>query len=144
VPAPLARRPPSPAPFPVLPAPAQRLPTGSAAVVLDTARLDNSGRLHARPLLDSLGWPAGHRVDIDVVADALLVTASPAGRHLVGQHGGLTQPTSLRRLCGITVDRSVSLAGYPALDVIVIHPAATVARLLATWHGRLAGADHAD
>jgi hypothetical protein len=45
------------------------------------ARLDRSGRIYARPLLDALGWSAGHRVDIAVVAGVLVVGSTPIGLH---------------------------------------------------------------
>jgi hypothetical protein len=56
VPAPIRRPPPSPPPLPALPP--LRLPTDSGpdAALLDIARLDRSGRIHARTLLEALGW----------------------------------------------------------------------------------------
>jgi hypothetical protein len=66
---------PRPLPVPLPTLPALRLPTDldPAALVLGTARLDPSGRLFNREVLDVLGWPRGHRVTIGVV-DRVLAT----------------------------------------------------------------------
>jgi hypothetical protein len=107
-------------------------------VLLDVARLDRSGRLSARALLRALAWTASHRVDIDVCDAAIVVTASATGRHAVDRRGDLALPAAARHLCGIDTDQPVVLVAYPAAGLLVVHPVATVARLLAGLHHRLA------
>jgi bifunctional DNA-binding transcriptional regulator/antitoxin component of YhaV-PrlF toxin-antitoxin module len=143
VPGPIGRPPPSPPPLPALPS--LRLPTDAApdAALLDLARLDRSGRIYARPLLDALGWRAGHRVDIAVVAGVLVAASTPRGLHVVGSRGVLTLPAAARSMCGIEPGVPVVLLASPAENVLVVHPASTVTRLLAQHHGRLEG-DHND
>jgi hypothetical protein len=135
VPRPLPRASPPPAVVPVLPA--RHLPADSDGVLLDVVRLDRSGRLSARSLLRGLGWRTGHRVDIDVIDTAITITSAPTGRHAVGGRGDLALPAAPRHLCGIDTDQAVVLAAYPSAGVLVVHPAATVARLLADLHHRL-------
>lgn len=139
VPGPIERPPPSPPPLPALPP--LRLPTDAApdAALLDLARLDRSGRVHARPLLDALTWTAGHRVDIAVVAGVLVVASAPGGLHVVGTRGVLTLPAAARSMCGIEPGRAVVLLASPPQDVLVVHPASTITRLLAQHHARLEG-----
>jgi hypothetical protein len=136
VPRPLPRPAPPPAILPVLPT--RHLPADPHAVLLDVARLDRSGRLSARTLLGALDWLPGHRLDIDVCDAAIVVTASAAGRHAVDRRGDLALPAAARNMCGIGSDQPVVLAAYPAAGVLVVHPAATLARLLADLHHRLA------
>ena len=45
---------------------------GGLDLLVETARLDASGRLTARALLRVLGWTPGHRVDIAVTEDVLV------------------------------------------------------------------------
>jgi bifunctional DNA-binding transcriptional regulator/antitoxin component of YhaV-PrlF toxin-antitoxin module len=139
VPGPIGRPPPSPPPLPALPS--LRLPTdaGPDAALLDLARLDRSGRVYARPLLDALGWSAGHRVDIAVVAGVLVVGSKPGGLHVVGSRGVLTLPAAARSMCGIEPGLPVVLLASPAQNTLVVHPASTVTRLLAQHHTRLEG-----
>jgi hypothetical protein len=124
--------------MPVLPA--RRLPTGPDTPVLDVARLDRSGRVSARPLLAALGWRPGHRVDIDVVDGVVVVAAAVAGRHMVSARSELTVPAATGQLCGIERGSPVLLAGYPAADLVVIHPVSIVARLLRHLHTGRSGA----
>jgi hypothetical protein len=136
VPWPLPRPAPSPAVLPVLPA--RHLPSEPDDVLLDVARLDRSGRLSARILLRALAWTPGHRLEIDVCDAAIVVRSSDAGRHTVDRRGDLALPAAARRMCGIGTDQPVVLVAYPAAGLLVVHPAATVARLLADLHHRLA------
>jgi bifunctional DNA-binding transcriptional regulator/antitoxin component of YhaV-PrlF toxin-antitoxin module len=140
VPASLAGdRPPTPAPLPMLPAPG--LPAGAvpADLLIDTARLDASGRLTAGPLLRVLGWAPGHRVDIAVTEGVLVVGSNLAGLHLVGDRGELGLPAAARRMCGIAPGLPVLLVAALPRDVLVVHPAHLIAQLLADWYTTRAG-----
>jgi bifunctional DNA-binding transcriptional regulator/antitoxin component of YhaV-PrlF toxin-antitoxin module len=136
VPRPLPRPVPPPAVLPVLPA--RHLPEDPDGVLLDVARLDRSGRLSARGLLRALGWTSGHRVAIDVIDGAITITSSVTGRHGVDRRGDLAVPAAARHLCGIRAGQAVVLAAYPPVGVIVVHPAATVVRLLTGLHHQVA------
>jgi hypothetical protein len=129
--------PPSPAPLPMLPAPG--LPAGTAPgdLLVETARLDASGRLTARPLLRALGWGPGHRVDIAVIEGVL--GSTPAGLHVVGDRGELGLPAPARQMCGITPGLPVLLVAALPHDVLVVHPAHLIAQLLADWYTTRAG-----
>jgi hypothetical protein len=107
--------------------------------LLDLARLDRSGRVHARPLLDALGWRAGHRVDIAVVAGVLVVGSMPGRLHGVGARGVLRLPAAARSMCAIQPGVPVVLHASPGQNVLVVHPASTITRLLAQHHARLEG-----
>jgi hypothetical protein len=135
VPRPLPRAAPPPAVLPVLPA--RHLPADPDGVLLEVARLDRSGRLSARGLLRALGWASGHRVAIDVIDGTITITSSVTGRHAMDRRGDLALPAAARHMCGIGTDPAVVLAAYPSVDLIVVHPACTVARLLADLHCRL-------
>jgi hypothetical protein len=137
VPRPIPRPPPPSAVLPILPA--RRSPTESDSVLLDAARLDGSGRVSARGLLRALGWPAGHRVEIDVVDGDVVIRSTPTGRHTVGGRGDLALPAAARHMCGIELRQPVLLAAYPAAGLVVVHSAATIARLLVEVHNRLLG-----
>jgi hypothetical protein len=132
VPRPLPRPLPPPAVLPVLPA--RHLPTDPDSALLDVARLDRSGRLSARGLLRAMGWASGHRMAIDVVNGAITITSSAAGRHAVDRRRTFAVPAAARHLCGIGADQAVVLAAYPSVGLIVVHPVATVVRLLTDHH----------
>jgi hypothetical protein len=138
IPAPVGDRPPpAPASLPVLPV--LGLPAGvrAEALVVETARMDRSGRVCARHLLRALGWGPGHRVDIAVVDGVVLIRSVATGLHLVGGRGELSLPAAARRMCGIEPGPPVLLAASPSEGVLVVHPITVVARLLAAWYTRV-------
>ena len=99
----------------MLPAPGLPDGAGPGDLLIETARLDASGRLIARALLRALGWAPGHRVDIAVSEGVVVVGSTPAGLHVVGDRGELGLPAPARRMCGITQGPPVLLvAALPA------------------------------
>jgi len=105
------------------------------------ARLDWSGRLHQRSLIQTLHWAPGHSLDANVIDGTILVTDSPTGLHTLGTNSELTIPAAARRLCGIADGSRVLLAACPTQQLLVIHPESTITALLCAHHIRLA-ADH--
>ena len=74
---------PLPAPMPSLPAPSPpRLPDPDT-LLLGTARLDRSGRVHERTLFRALGWEPGHKLTIDTVDDLIVVSSVAGGGHRI-------------------------------------------------------------
>ncbi|GLL02156.1 hypothetical protein [Dactylosporangium matsuzakiense] len=140
IPAALPRPRPEPAPLPTLPASSS--PWQESLPALDIARLDRSGRVSARSLLDALGWRPGHRLRIDVNHSTVLIRAEADGRHSIGARGDLALPVAVRQMCAINTGDMVVLAAEPAHDLLILHPAATVARLLADLHTHLTADRH--
>ncbi|MEH1058713.1 hypothetical protein V6U89_26315 [Micromonospora sp. CPCC 206171] len=93
----------------------------------------------AQPILNALDWPSGHRLDIQPHQELLVIGSASDGRHQVGVRGELPLPASARRLCRIEYGQPVLLAALVAHDLLVVHPASIVARLLVDVHARLAG-----
>ncbi|WP_326557214.1 hypothetical protein [Micromonospora sp. NBC_01796] len=140
IPTPLPDRPrPGPAPLPVLPAPRSLATAAADEVVIGVARPDRSGRVTERGLLDALRWPAGHRIDIRPHSGMLVVASAPAGQHVVGSRGELPLPASVRQMCAFVPGQPLLLAALVAHDLLVIHPASTVVRLLADLHAQVVG-----
>jgi bifunctional DNA-binding transcriptional regulator/antitoxin component of YhaV-PrlF toxin-antitoxin module len=89
-------------------------------------------------MLTRLGWRPGDPVTVDVVHRTVMVVAG-AGRHALGCRGDLALPAAVRQLWGIRPHDLVIVAGYPARNVIVIHPLDPVTALLAEFHTHLVG-----
>jgi hypothetical protein len=136
---PSTRRSAPPVPLDVPALPHLGLPAEACAVpfLLDVARLDASGRFCSRPLLAALAWERGHRVDLRVGADAVVIGSCVAGRQVVGPRGELTLPVSARMLAGLDVYTRVVLVAVPTQDLLIVHPPALIARLLAGHYGQL-------
>src|SRR4051794_27932128 len=83
-------------------------------LLLDVARLDASGRFTSRPLLRALGWTSGHRIGLQVRADAVVLTAEAAGPLAVGSRGELAVPAPARTMAGLDHEPSAVLLAVPA------------------------------
>lgn len=57
----------------------------------------------------------------------------------MGGRGELPLPVSARRMCAIVPGQPLLLAALVAHDLLVIHPACTVARLLTDLHAQVIG-----
>jgi hypothetical protein len=130
IPVPLQRPiPRTPHLLPELPAP--RLPAAEPeSLVLGMARLDGSGRVHDRAILAALDWHPGRRIDITTVYDTIVVHSVSTGLHIIGARGDLTLPAAARTLSGIPANSRVVLAAIPSENLLLVHPSATMARLL--------------
>jgi hypothetical protein len=124
---------------PALPAPRQPGDASPDEVLLGLARPDRSGRVIERGLLGALDWSPGHRIDIHPHDGMLVIASALAGQHVVGSRGELPLPASARQMCGIMPGQPLLLAALVAHDLLVIHPASTVARLLTDLHGQVIG-----
>lgn len=124
-------------PLPVLPALSHLERLNPAQLHVSTTRMDRSGRIHERILLRELGWEPGTRLDMDTLHGMILIAAIPAGHHIVDHRGAIKLPASFRRLCGIDYGPPLVLAAAIPEQVMVVHPAAVVARLLATHYTSL-------
>lgn len=143
IPTPLPHPRPEPAPLPTLPAvPSSPEQAEPVIPTLDIARVDRSGRVSARSLLDQLGWRPGHRLRVDVFDGAILIWPATDGLPLVGARGDLVLPVAVRQMCAINTGDLVVLAAEHTRDLLIVHPAATVARLLADLHARLTADGH--
>jgi hypothetical protein len=126
-----------PVPLPMLPAFQRVEQAGSAALLVVTARMDHSGRVHERILLHALGWEPGHRLDMDIAHGLIVVAAAPTGPHAVDPRGAVRLPAALRHLCGIKPGPPLVLAAAVAAQMVVVHPALVVAELLAAHYTSL-------
>ena len=115
-----------------------RLPVPET-LLLGTARLDRSGRVHERALFRALGWEPGHELAIDTVDDTLVIRSVSGGAHHVDDRGALALPAAARRMCGIAIGPPVVLVAAVPEQTVLIHPAAIVTRLLTSHYRTLIG-----
>jgi hypothetical protein len=129
--------------MPALPVPRPLDDLSEGEVLIGVARPDLSGRLTERGPLRALGWSPGHRIDIHPHGEMLVIASAVAGQHVVGSRGELPLPASARQMCAITPGQRLLLAALISHDLLVIHPASAVTRLLADLHAEIIGSRHA-
>lgn len=112
-----------------------------AELLVSTSRMDRSGCVHEQILLRELGWNPGSRVEMDTMHSMILIAATPDGQHTIDHRGAIKLPATLRRLCGVEYGPPLVLAAVVPEQVMVVHPSATVAHLLAAHYTALIHAD---
>ena len=120
--APLAR-----VPLPLPDLPLQR----TSAVVYGASAVDDRGRVADRVVLRTLGWAAGHRLDIRESDGTLTVVPDPAGGDQVTGQGHLRIPAALRHRCALRTGDRVLLAADPHRSRLTIYPPAALDTALA-------------
>jgi hypothetical protein len=129
-------------PLPALPAPGPPRRHDPDGLLLGTARLDRSGRLHERSLLRALGWGPGHQLTIDTCDDMTVISSAAGGRHRVDDRGALALPATARRMCAITIGPPVVLIADVPEQALLAVPAVTATLLLAMhYRTRIGGSD---
>ncbi|MET7998862.1 hypothetical protein ABZU76_49150 [Amycolatopsis sp. NPDC005232] len=113
----------------------------STALEYDIARIDRSGRLCVRPVLDRLGWVPTVRLTAAVVGTSVVMHPAPDGVFALGSRRTLVLPVIIRRRCGLAAGDGVLLAADPARGVLVVHPLPSLERLVLSYHTSLLGDD---
>lgn len=127
-------------PLPVPPVPARYPQTG---LDLGIAAVNASGRVREQQLiLKTLGWRAGDRTSSHVIADGIVIRREHDGHQLIDPRNQLLIPAGLRTLYRIGAGDRIVLVAIPEQEVLIVHPTAFVAGLLAEHYASLpAGID---
>jgi hypothetical protein len=139
IPAPLPRPRPAPAPVGDLPPTSRPVPVSA---VFSIARLNPSGQISARTVMSALGWVPGDRIAVVVRHGAIVVALSNRGGRTIGADRSIVLPVAARRMCAIADRSAVLLAALPEVGLLVVHPIATITRLLSRRHAKIIGGHH--
>jgi bifunctional DNA-binding transcriptional regulator/antitoxin component of YhaV-PrlF toxin-antitoxin module len=122
-----------------LPLPRLSVLPGEQPMVYGLAALDHAGRISERGIIRALGWRAGQRLDVTLLLDAVLIRVAVDGLFRVLAKMLLVIPTAVRRWCALSPGDRVLPAADPERGVLVVHPLATVDRLVRMHHEELFG-----
>lgn len=97
-------------------------------------RVDSSGRVLDRSLVDALGWDRGDRLQLTLVAGSVVAHRHPAGVFTLTSQRYLVLPAPVRKRCGFTTGERVLLAADPQYGVVVIHPLSALDTMITAYH----------
>lgn len=104
------------------------------STVYAVARVDASGTLAAKHVVDALAWPAGARIEISVIHATIAVRHIQPGTLRIPRRRSLTIPAGVRRACQIEPGDCVLVAGLLDYNLILIHSISAVDRMLTLYH----------
>jgi len=141
IPAALQR--PRPTPLPAIELHDAEPPTAAQDVVeLSAGRIDRSGRIPAAAAVAALGWAPGAALRLEVRHRRIVLRPAASGspaRGSVTARAQIVVPAAARTLAGITAGSTVVLAACEARQVLVVHAAVDVVRLLRCIHAQILG-----
>jgi hypothetical protein len=111
----------------------QRLPR-ETSMLYGIGRVDSSGRVANREIIEALHWQAGDRLEIVMSPSAIVVRACPYGPVRVPQRPSIVIPRPARTLHRIEAGDHVLLAAAPAYDVVIVHTLSALDDMLASYH----------
>ena len=97
-------------------------------------RVDSSGRVANREIIQALHWRPGDRLDIVLMPSAIVIRACPDGLLRVPQRPAIVIPRPARTLHRIEAGDHVLLAAAPAYDLVIVHTLSALDDMLASYH----------
>jgi bifunctional DNA-binding transcriptional regulator/antitoxin component of YhaV-PrlF toxin-antitoxin module len=97
-------------------------------------RVDSSGRVADREIIEALHWRPGDRLEIVLMPSAIVIRACPDGPPPVPQRPSIVIPRPARTLHRIEAGDHVLLAAAPAYDVVIVHTLSALDDMLASYH----------
>ncbi|XVV00749.1 hypothetical protein ACQPW3_25375 [Actinosynnema sp. CA-248983] len=119
------KRTPQPQHFPTLP---RRC--ADTDLRLAITRVDHSGRVGDRWLIDALGWRPGDRHEVAVTPDGAVVSVALEGSYHVNTRRHVFLPAAVRQGLGVAANDRVVLVARLEAATLTIHAASTIADLI--------------
>lgn len=96
--------------------------------------IDESGKVPAAQVLESLGWQGGDRLSVTVRRGVVVLQCDPDGLVAVTKRRALVIPAAARRACGIRKADAVLIAAIVGFNTAVVHPQAVIDRMMTLYH----------
>jgi hypothetical protein len=102
------------------------VPSAPDEVVYGIGRIDSSGRIADRAVIDALGWQGGDWLTLTVDAGVVTARRDPGGMVTLPARPYIAIPAALRRRCGLLPGDRVLLAAMPGAGILTAYPLAVV------------------
>lgn len=107
--------------------------------MLAVAAIDHSGRTGDQSLLSALGWRPGERTAATVTAEMAILRRTHTGPFRIDSRHKVFIPAGTRALFSIDTGDRVVLVAAPEHDVLIVHPMAVIANLIAVHYASKPG-----
>ncbi|HEY3710751.1 MAG TPA: hypothetical protein VGL64_15320 [Amycolatopsis sp.] len=121
-------------PPPPLPIAKLITPRREGSLVYAMVRVDRSGRLVDKAVLDAVSWRAEERISVRLAPGVIVFQPQPTGLLAVNKHQCVTIPAAARHHFEIRPGHRVLMAGIPEHRVILVYPLSTVDVLISQFH----------
>jgi bifunctional DNA-binding transcriptional regulator/antitoxin component of YhaV-PrlF toxin-antitoxin module len=102
------------------------VPSAPDEVVYGIGRIDSSGRIADRTVIDALGWQGGDWLTLTVATGVVTARRDPGGMVTLPTRPYIAIPAALRRRCGLLPGDRVLLAAMPSAGTLTAYALAVV------------------
>lgn len=104
------------------------------ATLYGIGHVDRAGRVSARPILRTLGWPPQQPIAIKATSTAVVIYPDPTGVHRLPVTASIVLPSHARQCCRIRAGDAVLLAADPDNDLLLVDTLTALDAVLADRH----------
>lgn len=125
------------------PLPLSRLPRlpRETSMLYQICRIDSSGRIGNRTVIDALHWQPGDRLDMAFTPNAVVIRPAAAGVLHVLRRRCVVIPASARRFLDVVPPDQVLLAATPEYQVLIVHSIHAMDDMLVAFYRETAGGE---
>jgi hypothetical protein len=102
------------------------VPAAPEDVIYGFGRVDASGRIADRAVINALGWSGGDRLTLTADAGVMTARRDPCGMVTLSARTYISIPAALCRRCGLRPGDRVLLAAVPAAGTLTAYSLAVV------------------
>jgi bifunctional DNA-binding transcriptional regulator/antitoxin component of YhaV-PrlF toxin-antitoxin module len=110
-----------------------RLPR-DASMLYDIGRVDASGRVENRNIIEALRWQAGDKLELILAQGAIVIRASSDGHFSVPRRPRIIIPATARQRHAIRPGDHVLVAAAPEYGVLIMYPLSILNEMIASYH----------
>jgi hypothetical protein len=104
------------------------------SMIYDIGRVDASGRVASRGIVDALRWAPGTRLELVLTQREIIFRSSAQGPFCVPQKSYLILPAHARRLHTIKAGDQLLIAAAPDYDVAIVYPPPALDEMISRYH----------
>ena len=103
-------------------------------MLYDIGRVDDSGRVGNRDIVEALRWQPGDKLETLLIQGAIIIRVSPDGPFSVRQRPRIIIPAAARRRYAIKPGDHVLVAAAPEYGLVIVYPLSALDEMITRYH----------
>jgi len=103
-------------------------------MLYDIGRVDDSGRVGNRDIVEALRWQPGDKLETILAQGAIIIRVSSDGPFSVRQRPRIIIPATARRRWAIKPGDHVLVAAAPEYGLVIVYPLSALDEMITHYH----------
>ncbi|GAB3890000.1 hypothetical protein ACFQ1S_02750 [Kibdelosporangium lantanae] len=104
------------------------------AMLYGIGRMDASGRISERHIVQALGWNPGQRLQVALITRGIVFRPATDGAVTVPRSQRLVIPLTARHHCNVYAGDNLLLAAAPDHGIVIVHASTALDDMLVQYH----------